>query len=110
MFDFLLPKKILSKIRDLENDLENYRTMVANTPDLLYRTDLEGHITFVSPSVESLSGYTVNEAIGLKMAEEVYLNAEERTRFLRAPQSRPPLKPPSPSHGAAPTPICRRPI
>lgn len=82
MFDKFLPKKIRIKISELEKDLENYRILVANTPDLLYRTDLEGRILFVSPSVKALSGYTVGEAIGMKMAEEVYLHQKDRILFL----------------------------
>ena len=82
MFDKFLPKKVRIKINELEKDLENYRVLVANTPDLLYRTDLEGRILFVSPSMETLSGYTVEEAVGMKMAEEVYLHQQDRTLFL----------------------------
>lgn len=61
---------------------EKYRAVVENTPDLLYRTDLNGIITFISSSVYKLSGYTVDEAIGMRMAEEVYAVPEERKRFL----------------------------
>jgi len=82
MLDIFLPKKIRTKIEALERELENYRALVANTPDLLYRTDVQGHLTFVSPSVECLSGYTVQEAIGMKIAEEIYLHQEERLLFL----------------------------
>ena len=55
-----------------------YRTLVENTQDLLYRTDLEGRIVYVSGAVERLSGYTAAEAIGMKMAEEVYVRPEAR--------------------------------
>ncbi len=71
-----------TKIEKLERELSDYRTLVANTPDLLYRTDLDGKIIFVTPSVEKLSGYTVEEALGMKMAEEVYLHPEKREKFL----------------------------
>jgi len=62
---------------------EKYRDLVDRTPDLLYRTDLNGEIVFISPSVYRLSGYTVEESIGIKMAEEVYLHPEERKNFLK---------------------------
>ncbi|MBU2511200.1 PAS domain S-box protein [bacterium] len=61
---------------------QKYRAVVENTPDLLYRTDLNGIITFMSSSVYRLSGYTVQEAIGMKMAEEVYAFPEERHAFM----------------------------
>ncbi len=63
---------------------KKYRAVVENTPDLLYRTDLEGKITFLSKSSYELSGYTVDEAIGMKMAEEVYAFPDERQEFLDA--------------------------
>ena len=75
-------ENLLKKVKDLEEAVETYRTMVDNSPDLLYRTDLEGRIIFVSPSVYHLSGYTVEEAVGMKMAEEVYAFPEERDAFL----------------------------
>jgi len=73
---------LLKKISDLEAQVETYKLLVENSPDLLYRTDLQGRITFISPSVYRLSGYTVEEAMGMKMAEEVYLFPEVRAAFL----------------------------
>jgi len=68
----------LSRSRKREMDI---RTLVENSPDILYRTDLNGYITYISPSAFRLSGYTVAEAIGMHMAKEVYLHAEERESF-----------------------------
>jgi two-component system, cell cycle sensor histidine kinase and response regulator CckA len=73
---------LLNKISDLEEKIETYQALVENSPDLLYRTDLEGRITFISSSVYRLSGYTAEEAVGMKMAEEVYLYPEARATFL----------------------------
>lgn len=73
---------LAKKVAALESEIESYRLLVDNSPDLLYRTDLQGRITFVSSSVQRLSGYTVEEAIGMKMAEEVYFVPEERNAFL----------------------------
>ncbi len=73
----------LFKTQDALRESERkYRQVVDYTPDLLYRTDMKGRITFISPSVQKLSGYTVEEAVGIKMAEEVYANPEEREIFL----------------------------
>jgi len=66
----------------LRESEQKYRDLVDNTSDILYRTDMEGKIIFVTPSVHKLSGYTVEEAIGMKMAEEIYANPEERAHFL----------------------------
>ncbi len=74
--------ELIKKIKSMEESIETYRTLIDNSPDLLYRTDLEGKITYISPSVFRLSGYSVKEAMGMNMAEEVYLYPEERTAFL----------------------------
>ena len=75
-------EELLEKVKELQQSLESYRTLIDKTQDLLYRTDLEGRISFISPSVYRLSGYTVEEAIGLHMGEEVYFSPEERNDFL----------------------------
>jgi PAS domain S-box-containing protein len=72
------------KMKPLENPPDFYRAFIDNSPLLFYRTDMEGRISYISPSVYPLSGYTVKEAVGMKMAEEVYLFPEERQRFLAA--------------------------
>jgi len=66
----------------LRESKQQYRSVLDNIPDLLYRTDLDGIITFVSPYVYQLSGYTVEEVIGMNIADEVYSITEERQLFL----------------------------
>jgi two-component system, cell cycle sensor histidine kinase and response regulator CckA len=82
MADNTTYEELLEKIKNLEDSIGTYQMLVNNSPDLLYRTDLEGRITFVSASVYRLSGYTTKEAIGMKMAEEVYLFPEQRRAFM----------------------------
>ena len=82
MTDTPITEDFKARIADLEKELEEYRVLVNNSPDLLYRTDLEGRIIFVSSSVKRLSGYSVEEATGMNMAKEVYLFPEERRNFL----------------------------
>jgi PAS domain S-box-containing protein len=82
MTDKSINAQLHQKIQTLEADIEIYRSLVDRSQELMYRTDLEGRIVFVSPSVFKLSGYTAEEAIGMKMAEEIYLFAEERNNFL----------------------------
>jgi len=74
--------ELLKKVEDLERSIDTYRALVNNTQDLFYRTDFEGRISYVSPSVFKLSGYTVEEAVGMRMAEEIYLFPEERKAFI----------------------------
>jgi PAS domain S-box-containing protein len=74
--------ELQQKVEDLERSIEIYRPMVDNSPDIFYRTNLEGEILYISPSVYRLSGYTVNEAIGMNLAEEIYLFPDERKIFI----------------------------
>lgn len=48
-----------------------YRDIVANVSDLIYRTDVDGRFTFVSPSIEDLLGYKPDEVQG-KLFPEVF--------------------------------------
>jgi PAS domain S-box-containing protein len=61
----------------------NYRALVENTPDIFYRTDLKGLVQYASPAVYRQSGYTVNEVIGINLAEQIYAFPEERKLFLK---------------------------
>ncbi|MBA3011404.1 MAG: PAS domain S-box protein [Proteobacteria bacterium] len=65
---------------------KTHRTLIEEVQDLFYRTDLDGRITFISPSVYALSGYTMEEAIGIEMAPKIYVRPEERKLFLKALQ------------------------
>ncbi len=71
-------------IFDLKENDTKYSALINNSADLSYRTNADGKINFVSPSVYKLSGYTIDEAIGMKMAEEVYAIPEQRDAFLAA--------------------------
>jgi PAS domain S-box-containing protein len=61
----------------------NYRALVENTPDIFYRTDVNGTVQYASPAVYRQSGYTVNEVIGINLAQQVYAYPEERELFLK---------------------------
>ena len=74
--------ELMGRIRKLEENENGFRSFAENTSDLFYRTDINGIITYISKSVYELSGYTVEEATGMHMAEEVYLIPRERENFL----------------------------
>jgi two-component system, cell cycle sensor histidine kinase and response regulator CckA len=61
----------------------SYRALVENTPDIFYRTDLNGSVQYASPAVYRQSGYTVSEVIGINLAEQIYAFPEERKLFLK---------------------------
>jgi diguanylate cyclase (GGDEF)-like protein/PAS domain S-box-containing protein len=45
----------------LRESEERYRSLVANTPDVVWTTDSEGNTSFISPNVEQIFGYTPQE-------------------------------------------------
>ncbi len=74
--------QLLNEIDELNESIKHYRTLVENSPDMLYRTDLQGRVSYVSPSTSQMTGYTTEEAIGMNLAEDGYLFPEERVIFL----------------------------
>ena len=91
MADLELENRMLRfRIKELEKELARsvkkehaFRSLVEDNLDIMYRTDAKGLITYISPSVTAISGYTVEEAIGMNMAEEVYYHPHEREHFLK---------------------------
>jgi two-component system, cell cycle sensor histidine kinase and response regulator CckA len=54
------------------NDQENYREMVENLNDVLYTTDRNAVVTYVSPNIVRLSGYTPDEVVGRNFVQFVH--------------------------------------
>jgi two-component system, cell cycle sensor histidine kinase and response regulator CckA len=65
----------------LRGSEEKYRRIVENTQELIYQTDMDGRLIFLSPSSERLLGYTPDESLGRRITRS-YAYPEERTRFL----------------------------
>jgi len=62
---------------------KKYHDLLMFSQDIFYRTDLEGRIVLINHAVKRVSGYTVEEATGMKMAEEVYLHSEDRLKLFQ---------------------------
>ncbi len=65
----------------LKESEEKYKEIIDGTPDIRYRTDLEGQITFISKAVQRLTGYTVEEITGNNITR-LYLYPKEREKLL----------------------------
>jgi len=50
--------------RELRESQDRYRFLVENSPDVVFSTDAEGRFTFMSESMERMSGWPPNEVTG----------------------------------------------
>ncbi len=76
LIDITDRKRVEESLRKSE---EKYRTLVENLQDTLYRCDLEGNITFVSPSGAQLLGFdSTEELVGQNIARDRYFNPSDR--------------------------------
>jgi len=62
---------------------EKYRTIIETVPDIYYRTDKDGNITMLSPSVLKILGYDSLEEIIGRRADSFWLNSGERAAMLK---------------------------
>jgi PAS domain S-box-containing protein len=76
-------KELAIKIRkELQESEEKYQTIFESLQDVLYRTDRDGKITLVSPSIEKYTGVSANQMIG-RNAIEFYPDTMERAKMLQ---------------------------
>lgn len=62
-------RRIEGALRESE---EKYRRLVEDMSEVVYVTDRDGRLTYVSPSIETVLGYTPAEAIGRNFADFVH--------------------------------------
>jgi PAS domain S-box-containing protein len=66
---------------ELQGSVDELTRLLESSQDVFYRTDKEGRVTFVTPSIERYAGYTPGELIG-RYAHEVYAEPADRHKFL----------------------------
>ena len=68
----------------LKQSEEQYRTLVGNMYDAVYRSDVDGNVIFTTPSAARILGYSsAEEIIGLNIARDLYYYPERREDLLR---------------------------
>jgi len=83
-YDNFTTKDLIDKINSLEQQIESQKTdkslqgLFDSLIDIYYQTDIDGNITRISPSVNSITGYKPEELIGHSITE-YYEFPEDRT-------------------------------
>lgn len=72
--------RVESRLRSSEQYL---RGILDNLQDVIYRTDREGRLSYISPSVGNLLGYSPNELLGTRLSD-LYVDKNGREAFLQA--------------------------
>lgn len=70
--------ELLKSNKELELKEESYRILSDNVIDLIWATDPFLHFTYVSPSVKRILGYSVEEAMFLKL-DQIYTSKSRQT-------------------------------
>lgn len=68
--------------REIKETAAKYQSIFNSFIDLYYRSDLQGNILVISPSVYKLAGYRPEELIGKKV-DLVYLDIESREKMIQ---------------------------
>jgi PAS domain S-box-containing protein len=62
-------EKLLERFEKLQSSEENHRLLVETIRDIVYSVDLDGRITYISPMIENVTGYTEKDILGNKFEE-----------------------------------------
>lgn len=73
---------LLEKEGELRETAGKYRDLVENINEVIFSTDARGVVTYVSPVIETLSGYAPAEVIGRSFS--TFLHDEDAARLVQA--------------------------
>lgn len=83
-------------IEELAKSEKMYRLLANNSAEVIWTVDLDGNFTYISPAVEHLRGFTVEEAVKTKLedtlTEESYMRSmEEISKYMFLPREEHPF-------------------
>ncbi|MHA7110296.1 PAS domain S-box protein [Sunxiuqinia elliptica] len=82
-------KEEIEKRKKTEHELtlsqQNYRNVVENVKEIIFKTDLEGNWLFLNQAWEEITGFTVDESIGERFMNYVYPDDRQRNWELFEP-------------------------
>lgn len=67
---------------DIQKSEEKFRNTIESFIDIYYRTDLNGNVTMISPSVLTHTGYTLEEVMGNKV-DKFFENAIDSSKNIK---------------------------
>jgi PAS domain S-box-containing protein len=66
----------LASAEALRESEERYRSVLGEVDEVIFRTDLQGHWTFLNPAWTQITGYTPDESLGKPLGD--WVHAEDR--------------------------------
>jgi len=61
-----------TRIREVSQDRDRYKMLLENLNEVIYTIDQQANVTYISPNIEWISGYTTDEVLGKNFVEFVH--------------------------------------
>lgn len=83
----IVTAKDLSRNQEAEQEAESLKRelehIIRKLPDIYYRTDMQGRLVRLSPSITGILGYEIHEVIGTPITD-YYVNSKDREKIVKA--------------------------
>lgn len=66
---------------DLRESEKKYRDVVNNVQEIIFKTDVNGHFTFLNPVWTEITGFTVEESIGKYLVD--FIHSDDRIKTIK---------------------------